>query len=104
MVGRIVFLGYPIFRGYVSFTECIIPSLPVIPLEVNGVWMVCFWGPVIHPHQVFGSLGYRTGGILRKKKRLIVRMVFLIPIDKLQGLIIYSIKALGFSGFVRYTV
>ena len=26
------------------------PSLPVIPPEVNGVWMVCFWGPVIPPH------------------------------------------------------
>ena len=33
------------------------PSLPVIPAEVNGVWMVCFWGPFIHPPAlVFGSL------------------------------------------------
>ena len=23
-----------------------------MPSEVNGVWMVCFWGPVIPPHQV----------------------------------------------------
>ena len=29
--------------GNVHRREC--PSLPVIPPEVNGVWMVCFWGP-----------------------------------------------------------
>ena len=33
------------------------PSFPVIPPEVNGVWMVCFGVQMTPPHKVFGSLG-----------------------------------------------
>ena len=33
-----------------------IPSLPAIPPEVNGVWMVLCWGQ-LPSHKVFGSLG-----------------------------------------------
>ena len=40
------------------------PGLPVISPEVNGVWMVCFWGPVI-PNLTFGDLEAYGRGLVR---------------------------------------
>ena len=49
-----VFLEGPIFGG-ICF-PFILPTSRRIPPEVNGVCLVCFWGPNAEPQEVFGCL------------------------------------------------